>query len=177
MSVLLATAIIRPNPAADKPGSLGTIYSPTGPHKAKTMTPKNTVMLLQIAVMLDPEQSQQSLCAVKEKRSGRNCQGHQGRNKTYRNSNCTEQLVSSALVYQRNTVPRDSATWRTAFFADTNVTLSCCSGEEWCVRVKPGKNSTEAKHHVQTIMAYKFSRIPASCFMTLWKEKRQQVSR
>ena len=116
------------------------------------------------------------LCAVIVKRSGCSCQGHQGRNKRYRNSICTEQVVSSALVYQRNSVPRDSATWRTAFFADANVTLSCCSGEECRVPVKPGKNSTEPKRHAQTIMAYKFSRMPASCFMTLWKENRQQVS-
>ena len=108
--------------------------------------------------------------------SGRSCQGHQGRNKTYRNSICTEQVVSSALVFQRNSVPRDSATWRKAFFADTNVTLPCCSGEECRVPVKPGKNSTEPKRHAQTIMAYKFSRMPASCFMTLWKENRKQVS-
>ena len=84
--------------------------------------------------------------------------------------------LPSALVYQRNSVPRDSATWRTAFSADTNVTLSCCSGEECRVPVKPGKNSTEPKRHAQTKVAHKFSGMPASCFMTLWKENRQQVS-
>ena len=42
--------------------------------------------------------------------------------------------------------------------------------------MKPGKNSTEPKRDAQTIMAYKLSRMPASCFMTLWKENRQQIS-
>ena len=42
--------------------------------------------------------------------------------------------------------------------------------------MKPGKNSTEPKRHAQTKVAYKFSGMPASYFMTLWKENRQQVS-
>ena len=42
--------------------------------------------------------------------------------------------------------------------------------------MKPGKNSTEPKRDAQTKMAYKLSRMPASCFMTLCKENRQQVS-
>ena len=39
--------------------------------------------------------------------------------------------------------------------------------------MKPGKNSTEPKRDAQTKMAYKLSRMPASCFMTLWKENRR----
>ena len=62
-------------------------------------------------------------------------------------------------MYQRKSVPIDSATWHTDFFADANVTLSCCSGEERRVPVKPGKNSTsmnggcvtEPKHSAQNL--------------------------
>ena len=50
----VAMSCSKPNP----------INTPTGPHKAKTMTPKYTVMLLQIAVMLDPEESQQAPCVL-----------------------------------------------------------------------------------------------------------------
>ena len=40
-------------------------------------------------------------------------------------------------------------TWRTALFADANVALSCCSGEERRVPVKPGKNSTSMQRRVR----------------------------
>ena len=40
-------------------------------------------------------------------------------------------------------------TWRTALFADANVTLSSCSGEERRVPVKPGKNSTSMQRRVR----------------------------
>ena len=62
----LATAIKSPTPVADKNlAASKPTDTPTGPHKAKMVTPTYTVVLLQVAIMLEPRAKPAgSLCAV-----------------------------------------------------------------------------------------------------------------
>ena len=54
--MLLATAIIRPTPVADKnPVASKPTNTPTRPQKAKMVTPTYTVVLLELAILLDPK--------------------------------------------------------------------------------------------------------------------------
>ena len=54
--MLLATAIICPTPVADKnPAASKPTNTPTRPHKDKMVTPTCTVVLLELAILLDPK--------------------------------------------------------------------------------------------------------------------------